>query len=54
VRQTITSVNHKLIVGDVKTARSRRKVNLDPTTVSVLRAWRKQQLAERMFESPRV
>ena len=52
VRQTITSVNHKLIVGDVKTSRSRRKVDLDATTVSVLRSWRKQQLAERMLVGP--
>jgi hypothetical protein len=41
--------NGALLVCDVKTKRSRRVVDLDPTAVVVLRAWRKDQLGERML-----
>jgi integrase len=37
VRQTITTVDHKPVLGDVKTGTSRRVVDLDDTTVAVLR-----------------
>jgi integrase len=37
VRQTITTVNHRPVTGDVKTGTSRRVVDLDDTTVAVLR-----------------
>lgn len=52
VRQTITTVESRVIVGDVKTSRSRRKVDLDRTTVAVLKTWRKTQLADRMLAGP--
>ncbi len=48
VRQTLTSVDYKLVFGRPKTARSNLSVALDPATVTALRAWRKAQLEERM------
>ena len=33
IRHTITTVDHHRIEGDVKTARSRRVIDLDPATV---------------------
>jgi integrase len=36
------------MVADVKTANSRRTIDLDPRTVAVLRAWRRQQLRQQM------
>ncbi len=44
VDQQILSVEYESMVGDVKTSNSRRTIDLDPRTVAVLRAWRKQQL----------
>jgi integrase len=49
VRQAITTVDHEPTVGDVKSTRSRRVIDLDPVTVSVLRAQRKHQLEERLL-----
>ncbi len=43
VRQSITVVRGRMTTGDVKTKRSRRVIDLDPTTLAVLRAWRKTQ-----------
>ena len=47
VRQTLLAINNHVTVGEPKTARSRRTVDLDPATVSVLRTHRKAQLEER-------
>jgi integrase len=49
VRHTITTVNHEPVAGDVKTARSRRGVDLDPVTVAALKAHRTRQLEQRML-----
>jgi integrase len=50
VRQTITSTTmRELVVGDVKTARSRRTVELDAGSVAVLSAHRKAQLQHRVL-----
>jgi integrase len=49
VRRTITTVNHELVEGDVKTARSRRSVDIDAATVAVVRAHRTRQLEQRLL-----
>jgi integrase len=49
VRHTITTVNHEPVAGDVKTARSRRGVDLDPVTVAALKAHRTRQLEQRIL-----
>jgi integrase len=48
VRRRITTVDHKPVEGDVKSARSRRTVDLDAETVRVLRTHRRVQLEQRM------
>lgn len=48
VRQTLTSVDYKLVFSRPKTIRSIRSIALDPATVTTLRAHRKAQLEERM------
>lgn len=48
VRQTITASNHRLIIGPTKTARSRRRIELDPEMIDVLRRHRKAQVEERL------
>ncbi len=49
VRQTITTVDHVPTVGDPKTAKSRRTLDLDAETVARLRAHRTAQLEQRML-----
>jgi integrase len=49
VRQAITTVDHEPWLGDVKSTRSRRVIDLDATTVSVLKAQRTNQLQERLL-----
>ena len=46
--QQILSVEYRATVADVKTAHSRRTIDLDPRTVAVLRAWRRHQLEQKM------
>ena len=48
VRQSVLNVSYKVEISDVKTDMSRRTVDLDPRTVTVLKAWRKTQLEERV------
>jgi len=48
VKQTITASNYVVIVGPTKTARSRRRIELDPVTVEALKRHRKAQAAERL------
>jgi integrase len=48
VQQTLVSVAYETRFSVPKTARSRRSVSLDATTVAALRAHRKRQLKERM------
>ena len=43
VSQQILSVEYEAKVADVKTSHSRRTIDLDPKTVAVLKAWRRQQ-----------
>lgn len=52
VRQAITTVEHERSLGDVKSTRSRRVVDIDATTVAVLRAQRQRQLEERVRLGP--
>ncbi len=49
VVQTIISVRGQVTVGEPKTARGRRPVALDPSTVAVLRGHRKRMLEERLL-----
>jgi integrase len=53
VRQTITSVKGVPVVGDVKTATSRRVIDLDPQTVTTLRRYRTAQMEWRLLAGPR-
>jgi integrase len=48
VNQQILSVEYKATVADVKTAHSRRTIDLDPRTVAVLKAWRRQQIEQKL------
>jgi integrase len=48
VTQTVISVNYAVMTSAPKTARGRRSVALDPTTVEALKAHRTRQLAERV------
>jgi integrase len=48
VRRQVTVVASELHLADVKTARSRRSVDLDPETIANLRDHRRVQLEERM------
>lgn len=47
VRQTVTSVNYRLVVGEPKTARSRRSIALDSTTLRYLRTHEERQMVAR-------
>jgi integrase len=49
VRQSVQLVDGRIVVGAVKTARSRRRVDLDAGTVAVLRAHRRTQASERLM-----
>lgn len=48
VRDTLVSVNYTVIHGDAKTQKGVRVVDLDPITVTALRAHRRRQLEERL------
>lgn len=52
IRQTLVSVAYKLRFSTPKTARGRRSIALDRTTVTVLREHRQRQLEERMLAGP--
>jgi len=53
ISQQILSVEYEASVADVKTSNSRRTIDLDPRTVAVLKAWRKQQLEQKMSTGQR-
>ena len=48
VRQAVLNVAYKIVIADVKTPMSRRTVDLDPRTIAVLKAWKRDQIAERV------
>lgn len=48
VRQTLLCVDYELEFGTPKTARGRRQIALDKGTVTILKAWKKRQLEERI------
>jgi integrase len=48
VVQTVLSINGKISVSEPKTARGRRPISLDPSTVAALREHRRRMLEERM------
>lgn len=49
VRQIRVPLGNEVVVGEPKTAKSRRSIPLDPATVAALKAWRKIQVAERVL-----
>jgi integrase len=49
VGQSVQLVGGRIVVGEVKTTRSRRRLDLDAGTVAVLRAHRRAQAAERLM-----
>ena len=49
IRHSVTSIGGKVVAGDVKTKRSRRVLDVDAATVSVLRSWRTAQLEQRLL-----
>lgn len=53
VNQQIVSVEYELIEDDLKTASSRRTIDLDEQTMAMLRRHRRQQLEERMASGRR-
>lgn len=53
VNEQVVSVDYKLIVDDLKTETSRRTIDLDEHTVTMLRRHRRQQLEERMASGRR-
>lgn len=48
IRQTLSSVGGRLTFSTPKTAKSRRSVTLDPSTIAALRAHRRGQVEERL------
>jgi integrase len=46
VEQQVQSAEYEASVADVKTAGSRRAIDLDPRTVAVLKTWRRHQLEQ--------
>jgi integrase len=48
VEQTLTTVEDRMLIGPVKTPRSRRRIALDPATVAALRRHRATQAEERL------
>jgi len=52
VRRTITTVNNRPILGDVKSPASRRLIDLDPRTVAVLRRHQMAQKERRVMAGP--
>ena len=48
IRQTLNDVGNRLVIGEPKTARSKRTISLDATTVDALREHRRRQNAEIM------
>ena len=49
VRQRRATIGERVVVGEVKTARSRRMLDIAPVTVAVLRAHRRHQVQERLL-----
>jgi integrase len=49
VQQAVILVAYELMISDIKTDRGRRTIDLDERTVTVLRAWRKRQVEERLL-----
>lgn len=47
VRQAVLNVAYEVVVADVKTATSRRTVDLDPLTIAVLKQWKRHQREQR-------
>jgi integrase len=53
VRQSRTTKSYEVIIDEPKTSRGRRAIDLDPETVSALRAWKTLQTRERLLAGPR-
>jgi integrase len=49
IRQTVIAVHHQVQLGEPKTARGRRTLDLDAVTVAALKEHRKRQVAERLL-----
>ena len=50
--QQVTSVDCRIVVGEVKTRAGRRAVALDPETVAILKRWKARQGEERLAWGP--
>ncbi len=53
VRQALVDVAYEVHISDVKTDTGRRTIDIDPSTVDVLRAWRIERAEERGGKEPR-
>ena len=49
IRQTLTTVNHEPVTADLKTRRSRRRLDLDAETVAVLRGRKARQAEDQLL-----
>ena len=52
VRQSLTTKDYAVILGEPKTSRGRRSLDLDPETVATMRAWKAAQNRERLLLGP--
>jgi integrase len=52
VKETLVSVNYKLLAGDAKTQKGVRVIDIDPATLAALRAHRHEQRQERLAWGP--
>jgi integrase len=52
VRRTLVTVGYRVEMSEPKTAQGRRSIDLDPTTVTVLKGHRAQQAEERLAWGP--
>ncbi|MCZ2111877.1 MAG: site-specific integrase [Dehalococcoidia bacterium] len=53
VRQALVSIAYEVEISDVKTGTGRRTIDLDPTTIDVLKAWRMERAEEKGGIDPR-
>lgn len=52
IRQSLTTKSYEVVVGEPKTNRGRRSIDLDPETVAALKAWKALQTQERLLLGP--
>lgn len=52
IRRSLVPVDHRLVFGEPKTDRGRRRISLDPQLVATLRTHRRRQCEERLLMGP--